>query len=283
MSGIGKKLNKIWEKINQFNLDAPSVAIAWQEVAGSVFNSEIQTGHRLLLFLSVWVVYCFDRLIDVRNIPRTEIPKTKRHQFHQRYAFSLRLVCQLAGAISIGLAFANLNTQAWLGALMIMGLTVLHLIISHNELLDDSFPLKKELRVGLIFGAGTILQPWSLRDVETPHFFYVWLVLGFLAAANCFWVSYWDNDISAQKKGGLKKLNLFSTGVSIVTSVLALAFNQGIIAFAAGLTAAFSNVGLLLLESKLGNKSKVWKQSMADILLLVIPCFFLMVSKFSGI
>lgn len=283
MAGIGKALNKIWGKLNQLNLDAPTIAIAWQEVAASVFDSQLHWGHRSLLFLSVWVVYCFDRLIDVRDIPMSESPKTKRHQFHHHYSFSLRLLCQFVSVICVGMAFANLNSQAWLGALMIMGMTVLHLIISHNELLDESIAIKKELRVGLIFGAGTILQPWSLRDMEAPHFLYVWLVIGFLAAVNCLWVSYWDNDISPNRKGALYKFNIFSVLVSLIVTILALAYGEATAAFAAALAAAISSLALFLLEFRFGKHSKEWKQSMADIVLLIIPICFIFIIKLSGI
>ncbi|MCD8535136.1 MAG: hypothetical protein LR011_10270 [Verrucomicrobia bacterium] len=220
--------------MNNLNLDAPIVAVLWQEAAAFALQSHLHWGHRILILLAVWTVYCTDRLLDVADYPTLPDHTAHRHQFHWKYQFRLRIICQAIGVITLGMAFANLNSEAWKSAAFVSGCTAIHFILSHYPNLISWPILKKEIRVGWIFAAGCLIQPAALRQVENPHIAWIWMALGLTFTSNCLWVSYWQGDIPQKLK---KSLILFSwTGIVCTSSLTAIGwqFHMGWRAAVAG-------------------------------------------------
>jgi len=271
MGPLGKIFMKFWGFMNSRNLDAPLVAVIWQELVSDVFVSEMTWGRRFLLFLAVWIVYCFDRHID------SESSQTARHRFHRKHPFKLRLFLQLLSFMGVGLAFAHLNTEAWIGFLFIGGWAIIHLFLAHNKVFQDAFPLPKEWRVGFIFAAGTILQPWSLRQSDYPHVFWVWLLLGFIFTANCLWFSYWDGDLPNQSRNKLFITNW--AAVVLTWSLSSIGWQLGMdkqVTIVAGLL-SLSGLVLLSIEWRWKSLKPESKQALGDLSLIVFPLIFLVV------
>src|SRR3954466_15589404 len=78
-------------------LDAPLVAIAWQEMFAKAFNSPISIAERMALFLTAWCIYLADRVVDCLSTDRSET-ETLRSAFCRRY---LPLLLSIAAVVGI--------------------------------------------------------------------------------------------------------------------------------------------------------------------------------------
>lgn len=52
---------------NLLSLDAPAVALVWQDFLARTFGIPLRMPARLVLGLTVWAIYLGDRLLDVRG------------------------------------------------------------------------------------------------------------------------------------------------------------------------------------------------------------------------
>ena len=79
----------MWPQI--LALDAPLVALVWQEVMARAHNVRLSWEFRLALFLSTWIIYLLDRTLDgIRGEPQ----QTARHAFciqHRKLILGLLL------------------------------------------------------------------------------------------------------------------------------------------------------------------------------------------------
>src|SRR6185295_17351052 len=72
----------VWLWMNLLSLDAPLVAVVWQDFLARVYPSVLRPAGRWALGLAVWAIYLADRLLDVRFPTSTE--ETSPHQFYRR-------------------------------------------------------------------------------------------------------------------------------------------------------------------------------------------------------
>jgi hypothetical protein len=80
----------VWLWMNLLSLDAPLVALVWQDFLSRSYPSVLLPGGRLVLGLSVWAIYLTDRLMDVQRPPAANEPA--RHRFcreHRKLAIGL--------------------------------------------------------------------------------------------------------------------------------------------------------------------------------------------------
>ena len=71
-----------WLWLNLLSLDAPLIAIVWQDFLARCFPSLLREPGRWALGLTVWAIYLADRLIDVRH-PEAPV-EPPRHRFYRR-------------------------------------------------------------------------------------------------------------------------------------------------------------------------------------------------------
>ena len=68
-----------WQWLNLWGLDAPLIALVWQDYLSRHYSSELLPAGRAVLALTVWAIYLTDRLLDSRHTaPQRE---TARHRF----------------------------------------------------------------------------------------------------------------------------------------------------------------------------------------------------------
>lgn len=94
----------VWLWLNLLGLDAPLVAIVWQDFLARCYPSILRPSSRWALGLTVWAIYLADRLFDVRH-PAAE-NESARHRFSREnrgFAWSLLAVVLIAdGALAVG-------------------------------------------------------------------------------------------------------------------------------------------------------------------------------------
>jgi len=161
-----------WLWLNLLSLDAPMVAVVWQDFLARCYPSVLMPAGRLVLFLSVWGIYIADRMVDVRD-PMHE-NESMCHRFYRQHG--------TFAAVLLGLvALADfLAVRLWLRpAVMRNGLIVAALVVLYMAI----FPSRrtrhmrwKQPSAAALFTMGVFLVAWT----GTPD---AWRTLGAPAAA----------------------------------------------------------------------------------------------------
>ena len=179
-----------WLWPNVLNLDAPIVAVLWQELFARLAEISLAAEHRWLLALAVWQVYFVDRWLDARRDGSAE---TERHRFHGRIGAGIWIVEAMALPASLYLAWRCLTPGGWTWAAALLALTGACFAVTHLGKSRLYRALPKELWVGTIFAAGCALQPWTLT-FEPRGLMSVWITLfAALCFFNCAGITFWEN------------------------------------------------------------------------------------------
>lgn len=174
-------------------LDAPFIALGWaiclSEDLGGVGRDEFSPWAGAALFLSVWLIYLFDRLLDVSR-SGASIPLTPRHEWARRHRgllaalFGAALICCLAGVLP------RLEEKIIIGGLAIGFFTGLYYAAFRFSRWYD-VPGKvvpfKEITIALCFAGGILLMA-SPTGITCGLIF---LVAGYLTlfTSNCLLIA----------------------------------------------------------------------------------------------
>ncbi len=179
-----------WLWPNILHLDAPVIAVVWQEAFARAFGAALNVPERAVLFLVVWCIYAADRVADGFRL-QTTAESAPRHRFARRFRFPLMAMIALAGLASLGLA-SILPVRVLFGGILLGGVAGLYFL--WNQLAGERWGRRwaKEIVIGFVFAAGCALVPWSERQ-ETAELV---PVFGFAAVcvANCLLISRLERD-----------------------------------------------------------------------------------------
>lgn len=214
----------MWPSV--LSLDAPLVAVVWQDFVARSFPSTLLPAGRWMLGLSVWGIYLFDRLIDARRRTRvSNSPRTSFYSQHNRIVMALLATIVMAGAF---IAAAGLRRQVFAGG-VIAGIAVAGYLGAFA--VTGLSGTGKRLAAALIFTVGVFL----VAGVEVPMGRLVWPALSFfgLCLGNLALNTAWEGRMSA-------------------TPVCACLLGLAVLCFAAGrtswyLAAAASSVAMSVL------------------------------------
>src|SRR6202789_4740956 len=73
----------VWLWFNLLSLDAPLIALVWQDFLARCYPTVLHLTGRGVLGLTVWAIYLADRLLDVRY--PAPVSESIRHQFYRRH------------------------------------------------------------------------------------------------------------------------------------------------------------------------------------------------------
>jgi hypothetical protein len=220
----------IWLWFNLLSLDAPLIALVWQDFLARCYPTVLHPIGRCVLGLTVWAVYLADRLLDVRR-PASGLEPV-RHRFYRQHRGFVQTLLGLILSVDIVVTRLWLRPAVFDNGLLLTGGVIAYLA---------AFPLtgwgatawKKPL-AAFLFTAGTFLIAWTtaghpadqlvwpaaafgalclgnLRQGANLHG-WVWLLL--LAAGVAFTrSSSWAGAIVASAVG-LTALSRWSRGIS---------------------------------------------------------------------
>lgn len=184
-----------WRWPNVLSLDAPVIAVVWQEAFARAFGTPLSLAPRLVLFLVVWCVYAGDRIADgLRLGTPPEAPA--RHRFaarHQRALGALILGCGVTcAALMPSLSWGVVAGGAGLGVFM-------GLYFFWNHFAGDRFARgwAKEMVIGIVFAGGCILVPWSIAPSAANGL--PMLVLALVCTANCLLIARLERETDIQR------------------------------------------------------------------------------------
>ena len=178
--------------LNLVCLDAPVVAVTWQWFFARNYRIALPWGSREALFFTAWFIYLVDRYADSVSL-RLDAPKSVRQQFWSRHYWIWPAVVGVVGLSDAGIIFLRLN-QALIWAGACVGLIAgAYLVLNHAcNRFWNALPAK-EITIGFLFAAGTVLVP----ALSTKSLF--WVVPGVLFAClcslNCMSIAFWERDL----------------------------------------------------------------------------------------
>jgi len=179
----------VWLWVNVFSLDAPLIALVWQDFLSRCYPSMLRPAGRAALGLTVWAIYLADRLLDVRHAVAGA--ETARHEFyrqHQRLAQAA-----LVSILSADLVLALTRVRP---AVLEHGLFVALGIVGYLA----AFPLGlrggvgwKKLMAGLFFTAGVFLVAASGTAHAARTLFWPALAFCTLCVGNLLLIESWEH------------------------------------------------------------------------------------------
>jgi hypothetical protein len=203
------------------SLDAPLVALVWQDFLVRCYPVLLRAPGRIALGLTVWAIYVADRLLDVRTQPHAA--ESLRHRFFRRWrAAWLCMLIIIVSADSI-VVFRYLRP-----ALLDEGLLLLPGVAMYLAVFAapgrSRIPAKK-IAAGVFFTAGVFL-------VEFAGGLWIWrqvTVFFALCTANLILVELWERNRPTAK------LRLFTLPLAILCLFPAGAFFRAVAIAAAAL------------------------------------------------
>ncbi|QDS90168.1 hypothetical protein EC9_43740 [Rosistilla ulvae] len=244
---------------NRLSLDAPSVAVTWQWLLATVYSNppstdgpsraidRSQAAAMAVLFITVWLIYMADRLLDCRRLDFSrDVPG--RHRFANRYSRILWPIWFGMLAIDSSLALRMLDRQLLFAGAGLMGIVLLYCLAVHgSRWLQGGVP--KEFVVGTVFAAGVSL-PIAVAEFSLPLALTTCMMAA-LFSLNCLCVAKVQRGSDRQQKIGsailmFPRLASRLPLISGLLSILAIALGcWGLIPAAIAAATALSAAGLL--------------------------------------
>jgi len=208
--------------LNLVCLDAPFVAVAWLWLFARTFRIPFQIGNGVALFLTAWLIYLGDRLADSASL-KTDSPKSLRQQFCGRYRALWLVLLALVAGFDAYVIYRTTALETFIVGGAVGGLSLIYLVLNHPlGLIWRSLPAK-ELMIGVLFAAGTLVALLPPPKNVPIGFAIAAVFFAALCALNCISIAGWESGLDrAQGK------------ISIASRHPGIARNSGFIALLLG-------------------------------------------------
>ncbi len=181
--------------MNSLSLDAPLVAVSWQNLASYILGVSLTWNEVLLLFLATWLAYAGDRLLDSTQQAENK-SGLPRHLFAAKYRRLLGFVWGCVFLLTSMFALVTVNYSIlMLAAALVLGVAIYFAIC----FLFPRFAriiIPREFVVSGVFVATTLFFPVSSLQgfAHLALTTYLAIVLWSLALMNCLGISCWERD-----------------------------------------------------------------------------------------
>ena len=260
----GGKTIKHLPWLTTLSVDAPLVALVWQEAYAALWGTPIGWHHRGLLFASVWLGYAADRWLDGWRSARQ---RSHRHDFYRAHRWGIfGFWCAVLGG-AIALAFLCLQSfELWHGWCLV-GSVLVYTGYAQTQSRRPHYKMIKACGIAVLIQASACLfsTPWTFIQV-----LHVPLLVGPipLFALNCLMIESWEKcaRAGAASPPGVGLIMLSGIGVVLVLLNLLSALAE-----AAEFVALSSIASLILLWGLHANRGRVDlapRRTLADFCLL---------------
>ena len=190
----------VW--LNLVCLDAPLVAVAWLWLFARTFRVPLQIGNGVALFLTAWLIYLADRFADSSTL-KPDLPRSLRQNFCLQYRELWIVMIALVAGFDAYVIWRTTALQTFLVGAVVGIIAVAYLVVNHPlGLIWRSLPAK-ELAIGILFAAGTIVALLP-RILLTRNFAIAVLAFAALCSLNCVSIAGWEEELDrAQRKVSL--------------------------------------------------------------------------------
>ncbi len=176
------------------------MAIAWLWLFARTFRISLQIGNCVALFLTAWLIYLADRLADSTSL-KPGISGSLRQEFCQRHREIWITMVLLVGGFDAYVIWRTTAVQTFLVGAVVGLLALVYLVLNHPlGLIWRSLPAK-ELAIGVLFTAGTLVALMPAIPWVTMPFAASALAFAALCALNCISIAGWESELDrAQRK-----------------------------------------------------------------------------------
>jgi hypothetical protein len=186
-----------WMWLNLLNLDAPLVAVVWQDFLSRCYLSPLKSSSRWILGIAVWAIYMADELLDLRQRGRQAL-ESPRRALYARY-FRIALI-SLAAALAADLVSAALwlDRPVFANGLWVAGAAVLYLCLFP---LGDAEPVWKPLSAATVFASGVFLVAWTQSAMPLSTFALPACAFFALCLLNLLLIRFWERESGSVPEG----------------------------------------------------------------------------------
>jgi hypothetical protein len=277
--GEGAPPPRVMVLASALSMDAPVVALVWQELFARALGVTVGWPGRAVLGLAVWVVYAADRWLDGWRIPAGRAV-TPRHRFAVRFRWPI--AAAVAAAVACGLVVA----VGWLEAHVVhVGLGVGGAVAAYlalNQATPRGWGLRvpKEVAAAALFAVGTVLLPVARAAAVDGWVATAALLFAGICLVNLVAVAAWDRQADAAQgqasiataaPQALRALpGAAWSACALATACAATAWTAGAGGWTVALLAccATSGLGLAVLASTEGGAGPELRALVADVVLL---------------
>jgi hypothetical protein len=218
------------------SLDAPTVAAIWCWSFARVAHVDLPPLAPLLLAVGTWLVYVADRILDgLDSANRTRL--RERHYFYMQH----RTAFLVAGAIIcpafIWVVFTRMSPAVRLEDAAVFAVAALYFLLVHTHGRTAERWLPKELAVGALFAAATVVPAWARVSGERLVLTPIVAVFALLCWLNCVAIESWESPAAD---------SLHATTIWAARHLPALTLATGALSFAAGLASLHDSARLCL-------------------------------------
>lgn len=264
-----------WHWLTILSLDAPAVALVWQDFFARVFMVELRPAHRLLLGMSVWLGYMADRWLDGRKLT-AKTAVTARHRFAQRFSKPIAVAWIFVFIGAFLLAIATLTKREFIAGITLAAAVIGYLAACHQPSLLKQFGWLKEMAVSVLVSGGSAVFVFARCPTLTASHFVALLIFIVLCLLNCAVVSVWEQSVDTRQaqqslaiRFGLKIGRVFKSGVAFLAVMIACAiFARSMPISRTALAAAITTAGALGLVQWGGGIDLETRHLLIDVTLL---------------
>jgi hypothetical protein len=176
-----------WFWLNLLSLDAPLVALIWQDFLAHSYSTPLLLQGRCVLGLTVWAIYIADRLIDVRGPAADTEPPHHRFYREHRPVWIAVLMAVIGADLLVTLLW--LRPVVFVHGLVIAGASIGYLAIFTGA--GNRWVFVKNIAAAVLFSAGVFVvasanTPGSLISLLPP-----WAAFTALCAMNLILIDQW--------------------------------------------------------------------------------------------
>ncbi len=188
-----------WLWPHLLSLDAPLVALAWQEWWGRTGGVPLRVSQRLVLGLGVWMIYLADRLADTaRGLPGDTA--TARHAFAGDHRGPLLVLTGGIGVVLVVLAPCALPPGQFGGGLVLLAVAGAYFWQIHRQGSQRwTARVPKEAAVGGMFALGTSFFAFWQPLLLPERWMAAVASFGTLCFLNCALITSWERNLRDQR------------------------------------------------------------------------------------
>jgi hypothetical protein len=289
-----------WLWWNILSLDAPLVACVWAEMFAWCAGIRVPASELGALFLSVWLIYTVDRLLDSKSAEDERqvgafggafgSALRQRHIFHAVHRKGIACAAVAAAVCAGLLALRQLNAGTFAAGFVMLCVVGGYMAWIHAGKVWKIGVARKEFAVGMIFAAGASLPvrsrfAWSTFDAMGAQLLEAVVLFGAVCWLNCVAIDAWERprDDGDARRGILhasRWVLILACGIVAcgVAAMIAGGAGRGFLALAANVACSAVLIAILdLMRERLSAESL---RVFVD-LALIVPAVAAMVVPFS--
>jgi hypothetical protein len=177
-----------WLWFNLLSLDAPIVAILWQQIFTRTLKVPATKASGVTLAVTVWLIYALDRVLDAWGTNRD----SARHRFYQQHWRAV-IPALLAAVLLAGwYALSGIRRSVFQNGIILLLIVGVYFAIVHIAPKYSQRWWPKEMAVGLIFALGTCIHVWTLGTRPLSRWAAPLFLFAVLCWINCAAIAYWE-------------------------------------------------------------------------------------------